>query len=55
MKTFLRMPIAEVLIHVRHSLLPSRVVRELVGVYVKVGQPNRGVRLLREALALGIL
>jgi len=55
MVTLLRMPVTEVLIYVRHSLLPNRVIRELVGAYVKSGHPERGVRILREAIALGIL
>ena len=55
MFTFLRMPITEVLIYVRHSLLPSRVIAELVVAYVKVGSVNRATRLLREAKALCII
>ena len=44
-----RMPVTEVLIHVRGSLLISRVIREIVGRYVKSGRVDRAFRLLREA------
>ena len=55
MVTLLRMPVTEILVQIEIGEFSSRVIQEMVVLYVKVGRVDRAIRMLREARAWGYL